>query len=80
MQNIPPELVTLLVQGGFAALFTWLLIDTRNESRQRETRANEREGKLQVMLEAYAAQLPRISDSLGRIEKRLEDFERERGR
>lgn len=62
------NLINLLMQGGFAAMFVWLLIDTRRES-------NDREKRLTALLEQYAANLPAIAASLNVVEKCLERIE-----
>ena len=62
--TIDPALLSLLSQGGFAILFIWLLLDTRQA-------ANKREDRLTEMLDAYAKNLPVMADTLRRIEERL---------
>ncbi len=65
MPNIDPN---LLIQSGFAGLFIWLLISTRNDSQRREER-------LESLLEQYSKNLPLMAESLSRIEARLERIE-----
>ncbi len=70
------EFINLLIQGGFAALFIWLLRESRRDSR-------EREAKLTEHLDAYYNTLPKIVETLNKIEARLEriefEFQSQRG-
>ena len=66
------SLLPFLVQAGFAGLFVWLLNRTQTESADRERRANEREDKLRTILEQYAEQLTRLTQSVARIEQKMD--------
>lgn len=68
---IDPTLLSLVTQGGFAALFVWLLMDSRKDAREREKR-------LMDELAKYAEALPRIVSALQQIESRLERIEERR--
>lgn len=46
-----PDFQTVAQYGIFFALFLWLLNRTQNQSDAREVRANDREDKLQALLE-----------------------------
>jgi len=70
MPQISPELTNLLVQGGFAALFIWLLLRT-------QARQDMREDRLLATLDQYANKMPEIVRLLDGIEKRLEKIEGE---
>lgn len=54
------NLVRLLEQGGFAAAFFWILIDTRRDRDRRDQEAAKREERLHELLRAYADQLTRV--------------------
>ncbi len=58
-------LLNLLIQGGFAALFVWLLADSRRDSRNREAKLTEH-------LDRYYATLPQIVKTLEKMEERQE--------
>lgn len=82
---IPPELLNILIQGGFAGLFIWLLIRTQDRQDKREERLlNQLDIHSQRMPEIVKALeiLPEISKSLSemgrlqiRLEERLRDIE-----
>lgn len=55
--DIPPQLLNLLIQGGFAALFIWLLFRT-------QARQDVREERLLIQLDKHAETLPRIMEAL----------------
>ncbi len=61
---IDPSLLNALVQGGFAALFVWLLFDTRQDSRKREER-------LLSALDKFSDQMPKIVDALREIKQEV---------
>lgn len=65
----PLDLVSLLVNTGFAGLFVWLLIDTRREAQRREDR-------LSSLLDKYIEQLRPIAETLKGIEKALDNQQR----
>jgi predicted RNase H-like nuclease (RuvC/YqgF family) len=74
-------LLQWLIQGGFAALFIWLFVDTRREARSRENESQQREEKLTGMLEQYATSYERLaksvertSDSMIKLERRLDQL------
>ena len=66
-----PELLNLIVQGGFAGLAVWLIFDTRREAARRESR-------LLSIIEKQGEQLERIAKSLSAIEVRLDAIEEDR--
>ncbi len=66
--DISIDLFNLVVQGGFAALFIWLLMDTRRE-------AKDREAKLTGLLEQYSNNLPSILKAVERIDERVEKLD-----
>lgn len=70
MPNVSPELTNLLIQGGFAALFIWLLLRT-------QARQDAREDKLMALLEQYAQRMPEIARLLDGLDKRLARIEDE---
>lgn len=86
MPNIPPELLNILIQSGFAGLFIWLLFRTQQ-------RQDLREDKLMGLLQAHADTLPKIVEALkvlpdiskgitdmtrviGALEHRMEEIEK----
>lgn len=73
MPQISPELSNLLVQGGFAALFIWLLLRTQQ-------RQDMREDRLIGTLDQYANKMPEIVRLLDSIEKRLQKIEGEQNK
>lgn len=50
-----------ITQGAFAALFVWLLIDTRKDSKQRELK--------------YQSTIDKLADKFGVVEDIKEDIE-----
>lgn len=66
--TLDATLFNVLIQGGFGALFVWLLIDTRKDSR-------DREAKLTEHLDKYYNTLPLIVETLTKMEARLERIE-----
>jgi len=69
-------LVQLLVNGGFASLFVWLLITTRKESADRETRLLAIIDKCGTRLEEMAHAMAATTDILRRIEANLSEYEK----
>jgi septal ring factor EnvC (AmiA/AmiB activator) len=61
------ELLSFLVQTGFAGLFVWLLFDTRRENSERQKRADEREDKLSSLLAAQSQTLTNLVTQIGHI-------------
>lgn len=57
MPQFPAELTNILIQGGFAALFIWLLLRTQD-------RQDKREDRLTQLLEVYSSKLPEMSKAL----------------
>lgn len=73
MPNLSPELQNFLIQGGYAALFIWLLLRT-------QARQDMREDRLMRLLDGYSDRMPEIVRLLDQIEKRLEKIESEQRR
>lgn len=57
MPNIPPELLNILIQSGFAGLFIWLLFRTQQ-------RQDNREDRLMGLLQIHTDTLPQILKAL----------------
>lgn len=53
-----------LTQGPFAVLFVWLLISTKRESRERETRLNELLEKFSEKYDLVIGEIREIKDKL----------------
>ena len=62
--GLDPTVFQILYNGGFAALFIWLLWDSRAESRRREEASALRE-------KTWLDTLPKIVETLERIERKL---------
>lgn len=75
---IDPTVLQILTNGGFAALFVWLLVTTRTESAKREEESRRREDRLMETLEKYSGNLPAIAETLRKIEQRIERIEENR--
>lgn len=65
------DLIQILTNGGFAALFVWLLYVTRTESQQRETRLLALLDKYAEKLDEITHRLECLTDSINDIDKRL---------
>lgn len=59
----PDVLKYFLTQGPFAVLFVWLLVTTKKESRERETRLHE-------VLDKFSEKYDLIVDRLDKLEER----------
>ena len=59
-----PEIIPYLTNGGFAALFIWLLLDTRKDSRRREE-------KLLSALASLTKSYERMASTLDHIDTRI---------
>lgn len=73
-----PELLSLLERGSYAALFIWLLYDTRRESAKRQARSDAREDKLGELvntqgqvLNSIVAQIANLSAQIGNVAGQL---------
>ena len=53
-----------LTQGPFAVLFVWLLISTKRESRERETRLNELLDKFSEKYDLVIGEIREIKEKL----------------
>jgi hypothetical protein len=77
------NLIQLLVNGGFAALAVFLVVENRKDSQRREEASQRREDALMRELgeerqlraafqSAVTAQFQAVADTLKRIEQRIE--------
>jgi cell division protein FtsB len=61
----------LLSNGIFAALFVWLLIDTRKEAKQREE-------KMYAQIEKQNESMDRIVQSIERLEQKVSSLKEDK--
>ena len=64
-------LIALVIQTGFAGLFVWLLMDTRKESRERQTRSYERENQFALLLSEQSKLMAQFAGQLGQVAAQL---------
>lgn len=65
------DVIQLLVNGGFAAMFVWLLLTTRKESQDRETRLLSLIDKYAEKLSAITDRLERLTDTISELDRRI---------
>ena len=75
---LSPELLSLLERGSYAALFIWLLYDTRREAAKRQVRSDAREDKLGELvssqgqvLASIVSQMANLSAQIGNVAGQL---------
>lgn len=68
------NLITLLVQSGFAGLFIYLLIETRKEGREDKKLALAREEKLHTLVNTLMGNYASVSTNIQHIAKYMADM------
>ena len=67
------QLITLLVQSGFAGLFVWLLIETRKDAKRDKEKAEQREDRLHALVNTITANYANIAGNIQHIAKFMAD-------